>query len=167
MTVVTAPSHVVVRDAVPGDHDAVMALPGLAASTRRRLAAELAGEDRRGWVAVDDGRIVGWLGLWLAPDEAHVLDVAVAADHRRRGVASHLVEVARSAAVATGRRHVTLEVRRGNVGARRLYAALGFVEVGVRTGYYPSQDDRPAEDAVVAWWPDAPDGTPLQEVPPC
>ena len=95
-------------------------------------------------------RVVGYAGLWITPDpagsEAHVTNVAVAEDERRRGVATRLlVELARTA-IARGCTAWTLEVRLSSTGAQELYRRFGFVPAGVRTKYYENR-----EDAIVMW----------------
>lgn len=89
--------------------------------------------------------LLGFVIFWLVHDELHILNVAVTPEHRRRGAG----RVAMEAALAFGRSHqcriATLEVRRGNSAAIKLYEVLGFRTVGLRPQYYA--DDR--EDAVV------------------
>ena len=89
--------------------------------------------------------LLGFSIFWLVHDELHVLNVATDPAHRRRGVA----RVAMAATVEQARAHrcriASLEVRRSNLAAIGLYAALGFRPVGLRPNYYV--DDR--EDAVV------------------
>jgi len=85
--------------------------------------------------------LVGYLCRWFVADEMHILNVAVHPAHRRRGIAGVLLAEALREARALRTEAVTLEVRRGNVGARRLYEALRFEEVGVRRNYYGSGED--------------------------
>jgi [ribosomal protein S18]-alanine N-acetyltransferase len=91
--------------------------------------------------------VLGYAGLMLQVDEAHITTVAVHPRHHRRKVASHLLVSLLSEAVAMGADAVTLEVRTANRGAQRLYANFGFAPVGVRPGYYAETQ----EDAVVMW----------------
>jgi ribosomal-protein-alanine N-acetyltransferase len=88
--------------------------------------------------------IVGYSVCWRVLDELHLLNVAVHAEHRGRGVGRRLVEATLEAGRATGGSVVYLEVRAGNVAARRLYRRLGFRDLGVRRGYYG-----PGQDAIV------------------
>jgi ribosomal-protein-alanine N-acetyltransferase len=90
-------------------------------------------------VAESDGAIGGFL-VWrhTAPDEVEILNLAVSAESRRRGIAKALI-----AALPNG--DVFLEVRESNTAARGLYGAAGFVEVGVRPAYYQN----PPEGAIV------------------
>ena len=69
-------------------------------------------------------------------DEAEVLTLAVAPDHRRRGLGACLVENASDWARRAGARALFLEVARDNDAALALYRATGFAEVGVRRAYY-------------------------------
>lgn len=71
-------------------------------------------------------------------DELHVLSLAVAPAHRRRGVAGDLLADAIRQREA---HHVYLEVRPSNGAARAFYGAQGFAEIGTRRGYYPDGED--------------------------
>lgn len=94
--------------------------------------------------AADDG-VLGFACWWSVVDEAHLLRIAVDPRARRAGLGARLLAaVLRDAAVGGGAR-VELEVGRRNVAALRLYVAAGFVEVGVRRGYY----QHPPDDAVL------------------
>lgn len=91
------------------------------------------GPSRRGLVAGDDNGIIGALvASCPVPEEAEILHLAVAPEHRRRGVGGALLQ-----AFLEGRRgRVFLEVRPSNVAARRLYQRFGFTEIGRRESYY-------------------------------
>src|SRR5438445_4069563 len=94
--------------------------------------------------SIQRARVVGYTCRWRVTDEIHLLNVAVHPERRGlgygRGLVGAVVEEARDAAA----RVVFLEVRAGNVIARRLYRQLGFRDLGVRRGYYG-----PGQDAVV------------------
>ncbi len=90
-------------------------------------------------------RIVGFGGLWLMVDEAHVVTVAVLPDLRRRGYGRALVHALLHVAIEHGMTMATLEVRVSNQAARALYRAYGFYEVGLRKRYYSDNH----EDAVI------------------
>ncbi len=92
-----------------------------------------------------DPPLLGYAVLWVVRDEAHVLNLAVHPDRRRRGIASELLRAAIDAARAKGAEILYLEVRRSNVAAQELYRRFGFKHVGVRPRYY--EDNR--EDALV------------------
>ena len=105
------------------------------------------GAGLRHYVVAKLGRaVVGYAGLMFVVDEAHVTNVAVHPDHRRRGIATRLM--LELADVAIRRRCVawTLEVRASSTGAQALYRAFGFVPAGVRAKYYEN-----SEDAIVMW----------------
>jgi ribosomal-protein-alanine acetyltransferase len=70
-----------------------------------------------------------------------VLNVAVHPRYRRRGIGAVLMAEALREARERAAEAVTLEVRRSNLGARRLYASLAFEEVGVRRNYYGRGED--------------------------
>lgn len=96
-------------------------------------------------VAAVDGTVAGYVIARHAADEGEILNLAVAPAHRGGGIGRALVERALAALADCGAATVFLEVRESNAVARRLYARLGFQEVGRRVRYYR----RPAEDAVV------------------
>lgn len=81
----------------------------------------------------------------LVLDEVHVMNVAVAPEHRRRGLARSLVAFALGRAGRAGATRALLEVRAGNREGLALYGSLGFRKIGVRRGYYRD----PVEDALV------------------
>ncbi|TMM02622.1 MAG: ribosomal-protein-alanine N-acetyltransferase [Actinobacteria bacterium] len=91
--------------------------------------------------------LVGYLVISRYVDAWHVMNVAVAAEHRRHGIATMLLERLFEATAGRGRRGYTLEVRVSNAGAVALYERLGFKPRGVRRGYYT--DNR--EDALIMW----------------
>ena len=145
----TADVHV--RTATARDHDAIVALGGLSGSTRRTLDAALVAADHRCLVAEAPGEdgvaeIVGTALGVLLHDEAHVVDLAVADAHRRRGIASRLLAQLDTDLRARGATATTLEVRASNDAALALYERLGFVAEGRRPRYYPD-----GEDAVLCW----------------
>jgi [ribosomal protein S18]-alanine N-acetyltransferase len=91
------------------------------------------------------GRVVGYAGIWLMVDEAHITTFAILPEWRRRGLGGRLmVEVMRLAS-ELGARVGTLEVRLSNVPAQRLYQRFGFRPVGLRPRYYSDN----AEDALI------------------
>ena len=94
---------------------------------------------------VDRGEVIGYAVGWVAADEAELANIAVVAEHRRKGVGSALLSAMWAAALERGARRMYLEVRGSNRDALRFYAHHGFERVGRRSGYY----SRPREDAVV------------------
>ena len=89
--------------------------------------------------------VVGFAGLWLMVDEAHVTTFAVDPAWRRRGVGERMLLALLDVAVARRAREATLEVRLSNMAARRLYEKYGFRPVGVRPRYYTDN----GEDALI------------------
>jgi [ribosomal protein S18]-alanine N-acetyltransferase len=92
-------------------------------------------------------RLVGYLIVSRYVDAWHVMNVAVAPEHRRQGIAGRLLSELFDRTGADDRRGYTLEVRVSNSDAIALYEKLGFRSHGVRRGYYT--DNR--EDAVIMW----------------
>jgi len=92
-------------------------------------------------------RLIGYLIVSRYVDAWHVMNVAVAPDYRRLGIASRLLNDLFELTVDDGQRGYTLEVRVSNEAAIRLYERMGFLGRGVRRGYYT--DNR--EDALIMW----------------
>lgn len=113
-------------------------------ATFRRL---LGNARTRAWTAVDeDGGVVGYAVMWFNDDGAQLGNLAVAPDHRRRGLGRRLVRTALEAARSSdGAGYLILEVRESNEAAIRLYRGLGLRLLGRRKDYYRS----PSEDALV------------------
>jgi ribosomal-protein-alanine N-acetyltransferase len=93
------------------------------------------------------GTLIGYLIISRYVDAWHVMNIAVAPDHRRQGIASLLLNRLFELTAGRSRRGYTLEVRVSNAGAIKLYEELGFRARGVRRGYYT--DNR--EDALIMW----------------
>jgi len=89
--------------------------------------------------------IVGFVGVWLTLDEAHIVTIAVRESHRGRGIGELLLIAAIALATLNDREVVTLEVRASNQAAQALYEKYGFRKVGVRHRYYSDNH----EDAVI------------------
>ena len=83
-----------------------------------------------------EGQIVGFAGAWIVLDEAHITNIAVAQPYRGQKIGRMLTEGLLRYAANLGVCYTTLEVRRGNEIAQRLYQSLGFEYVGVRKRYY-------------------------------
>jgi ribosomal-protein-alanine N-acetyltransferase len=144
------PQPYLIQPLQPADLDAVMEIERLSFKSpwSRQVFAE---ELTRSWAHVDvvrkspGGAIVAFCNYWLVADEVHVLNLASHPQERRTGHASrllaHVLDYARRAEC----RLVTLEVRRSNEVAQRLYRRFAFKAVGIRPNYYI--DDQ--EDAVI------------------
>lgn len=110
------------------------------------LAGELV-EDilRLPLVAEVEGRVIGYVMAWKVAEQLHILNIAVDPDLRRAGIATLLLHACAREAIVLGLREITLEVRRSNTPAVRFYERHGFIEVGVREGYYADN----GEDALI------------------
>jgi [ribosomal protein S18]-alanine N-acetyltransferase len=90
-------------------------------------------------------RIAAFLIYWLVHDEVHILNVAVAPEQRRKGIARMLMAECEKKAHENKAALLTLEVRRSNVAALDLYREFDYRAVGVRPNYYVDE----GEDAIV------------------
>jgi [ribosomal protein S18]-alanine N-acetyltransferase len=95
-----------------------------------------------------DGPLAGYFLLMYALDEAHLLDVAVAAPRHGTGVGRYLLDRIATRAQAQGMSSILLEVRPSNERALAVYRRYGYAEIGRRKGYYPAHEGR-REDAIV------------------
>ncbi|MDI6712663.1 MAG: tRNA (adenosine(37)-N6)-threonylcarbamoyltransferase complex transferase subunit TsaD [Anaerosomatales bacterium] len=132
-------------------------LPAVMAIERASFAApwseaqfrdEIARDDRV-WLAAEDetGAVVGFGGIWVASDGAHLMDLAVSPNRRGCGTGRALLWALAEAAAQRGAERVTLEVAQSNRDALGLYLSSGFDVAGVRRGYYAETGD----DALVLW----------------
>ena len=116
--------------------------------SRSMFTSELAKPSSHSLAAVSPaGELVGYLILSRYVDAWHVMNVAVAPDHRRHGIASAMLERLFDVTRDDARRGYTLEVRVSNAAAIQLYERFDFKPCGVRRGYYT--DNR--EDALIMW----------------
>jgi [ribosomal protein S18]-alanine N-acetyltransferase len=113
--------------------------------SERFFRQEMQVECARSFLAEVDGRIAGYILFWLASDEVDIHNVAVHKDFRRRGLGRSLLEKVVLEARRRRSSRVTLEVRKSNLPAQKLYESMGFAVTGVRKGYY--SDD--GEDALL------------------
>lgn len=93
----------------------------------------------------EEGKIIGYMGMWKVLDEGQITNVAVHKDYRRCGVASRLIESIKKWGQDQALEVLLLEVRASNDVAQNLYQKHGFYEVGKRKNYYT----KPIEDAVL------------------
>ena len=117
--------------------------------SRSMFAGELAKPSSicLGAIEAETEELVGYLIISRYVDAWHVMNIAVADEYRRRGVATRLMERLFEITSSDGARGYTLEVRVSNEAAIKLYEGLGFRPRGVRRGYYT--DNR--EDALIMW----------------
>jgi len=133
------------------DIDAVLKVEEVSFVTpwsRAAFAAEIGDNDLACYLVSEvEGQVVGYAGMWLILDEAHVTNVAMLPAFRGRGLGRMLMNSLCEVAKAMGAGRMTLEVRPSNIAAQRLYGKMGFVRRGVRPGYYTDT----GEDALIMW----------------
>jgi ribosomal-protein-alanine N-acetyltransferase len=145
---VTFPLVERLRDA--GDLDAVLAIETASfnnPTTREWYESELLRPDVCFIfvIRIPEARVAGFCAFWRVVDQIHINNLAVHPNHRRQGLGSVLLDGVLAEAAHLGASHATLEVRRSNEAARRLYERAGFAAVAVRTSYYTN----PIEDALI------------------
>lgn len=93
------------------------------------------------------GKIVGYAGMWMILDEAHITNVAIHPDYRGQKLGELMMRYLIAVAKNLGATSMTLEVRLSNQVARNLYRKLDFKEQGIRKNYYADT----MEDALIMW----------------
>lgn len=94
-----------------------------------------------------DGVIAGYAGMWQVCNEGHITNIAVHPEFRQGGIGSALVEKLISHARNSGIDSLTLEVRKSNYPAQKLYKKFKFADGGFRKAYYADNN----EDALIMW----------------
>lgn len=118
-----------------------------AEKTRKSRLFPLSLLSNRPPAGVEIASIVGFAGLWLMVDEAHVTTLALHPDYRGRGLGELLLASLIDISYDIGAKWVTLEVRISNYTAQNLYRKYGFREAGLRHRYYSDNQ----EDALIMW----------------
>jgi [ribosomal protein S18]-alanine N-acetyltransferase len=95
----------------------------------------------------EGGDVSGYIVYWRVDDEIHLHNIAVRRDMRRKKIAFRLLAEALRRSRLEGARWVTLEVRRSNLPAQKMYEKFGFSVKGIRPGYYKDT----GEDALIMW----------------
>ncbi|MCL4425584.1 MAG: ribosomal protein S18-alanine N-acetyltransferase [Firmicutes bacterium] len=135
----------------PEDLDGVMTIEKLSFPTpwsRQAFYTEIMENSYAHYIVARVGKtVIGYAGMWLILDEAHVTNVAVHPDYRGRGVGQALMQELVERALQEGAESMTLEVRVSNLAAQQLYEKLGFEKRGIRRGYYTDVK----EDAIIMW----------------
>jgi [ribosomal protein S18]-alanine N-acetyltransferase len=91
--------------------------------------------------------LIGYMNYWIYAGESHLNNIAVRRDYRRKGIASKLMAEMIRKSLKEGAAWGTLEVRRTNGAAVRLYERYGYTLKGVRPNYY----DDTKEDGLIMW----------------
>jgi len=99
----------------------------------------------RSLLAIAGDKIVGYIIYWLLSDSLDVHNLAVHPECRRRGIGRSLLMAVIEDAKCGALKRITLEVRKSNEAAQKLYRSLGFATRGVRRGYYSDN----GEDALI------------------
>jgi len=94
-----------------------------------------------------EGQIVGYCGMWLIVDEAHITNIAVLPEFRGQKLGEGILRMIMEVAKKRGAKSMTLEVRVSNTVAQSLYRKLGFMNGGIRKNYYTDN----YENALVMW----------------
>ena len=113
--------------------------------SEKSIASELTNPLSYWLVAVEGDTVAGYIGSQSVMGESDMMNVAVAPEHRRRGVGEALVSALAEVLKEQGNESLALEVRASNRPAIALYEKLGFSQVGRRPGYYRN----PREDALI------------------
>ena len=98
-------------------------------------------------VALADGKVIGYMGVWMILDEGQITNVAVDPEYRRRHIAESLIEEMVRRTAEEGVTSWTLEARVDNEPAIRLYEKMGFRGEGIRPKYY----EYDGTDALIMW----------------
>lgn len=94
-----------------------------------------------------EGIIIGYGGMWIIIDEAHITNIAIRSQYRGMGHGEQLLKEIMKTAHWLGAKRITLEVRVSNATAQSLYRKMGFYAAGVRPAYYSDN----LEDALIMW----------------
>ena len=113
--------------------------------SKKSLEESLEKENSLFLVAVEDEKVIGYVGMEVIVDEGYIFNVAVSADYRRRGVGYALVRELVTSSMKNSLCFITLEVRESNSAAISLYSKFGFIKAGERKNYYSD----PTEAAVL------------------
>ncbi len=98
-------------------------------------------------VAVLEGEIIGYGGVYVVCGEAEITNIAVGSKYRKQGVGRAIVERIVEESVKRDSDTILLEVRESNMAAIHLYEKCGFEKIGTRKNFY----EKPVENAVIMW----------------
>ena len=118
---------------------------GIAAWSEKSIASELNNALSLWIVAVEDEKVLGYVGSQTVMGETDMMNIAVHPDHRRQKIAVGLIVGLIGALQKRGSHCLTLEVRQSNEPAKALYSSLGFEQIGLRKNYYRN----PRENAII------------------
>ena len=109
------------------------------------IASEVSNKLSLWFVAVENEKVIGYVGSQTVLGETDMMNIAVHPDCRKRGIATLLITHLVDALAQQGSHSLMLEVRESNENAISVYRKLGFMDVGRRKNYYRN----PKEDALI------------------
>lgn len=111
----------------------------------KSLEEELDNDTAHFFAALSEGRVAGYIGVYVVYESCFITNIAVYPEFRRKGVGRALIKTAMVTAGSMGADFISLEVRKTNYAAISLYESLGFEEMGLRKNFYRN----PTEDALI------------------
>jgi len=140
-----------IRRMVGDDIDSVLEVEKASFLTpwsRQAFVSELANQGfTQYFVALAEDQVVGYAGMWIIIDEAHITNIAVRPQQRGKKIGEALLIKILEESERAGCTGITLEVRISNETAQNLYRKFGFQVQGIRKGYYTDTH----EDALIMW----------------
>ncbi|EGT3615291.1 ribosomal-protein-alanine N-acetyltransferase [Clostridium perfringens] len=111
------------------------------------IEKELSNKLAKYLVALDENKVIGFLGMWVVFDEGDITNIAVHPDYRKQGIGNLLMDNLITLCKENNINSLTLEVRESNLPAQNLYKKHEFKEEGIRKNFY----DNPKENAIIMW----------------
>ena len=111
------------------------------------LYEDICANRNRYYLLKDGEQAVGYAGVWMILDEAHINKICVSPAHRGKGYGKYLMQGILESVWRLGADSLTLEVRRSNAAAISMYVDFGFAVEGIRKNYYEDT----GEDALIMW----------------
>lgn len=111
------------------------------------IEKELSNKLAKYLVALDENKVIGFLGMWVVFDEGDITNIAVHPEYRKQGIGNLLMDNLITLCKENNINSLTLEVRESNLPAQNLYKKHGFKEEGIRKNFY----DNPKENAIIMW----------------
>ena len=103
--------------------------------------SELENKNSKYIVARIDNEIVGFAGIWIAIDEAHITNIVTKKSYRKQGIGKVLLENLITLSNSLNLNSITLEVRESNIPAIKLYEKFDFKNLGIRKNYYENTEN--------------------------
>ncbi|WP_164219724.1 ribosomal protein S18-alanine N-acetyltransferase [Virgibacillus sp. YIM 98842] len=99
------------------------------------------------FVMLLDGKVIGYVGVWIVVDDAQITNIAILPAYRRKKLGEKLFRYTMQKLIVMGVSRLSLEVRESNIAAQKMYRKFGLVAGGIRKNYYVDNH----EDAIVMW----------------